>query len=208
MVPAALGSETSGSIRQPAALCGVVGVRPTYGRVSRYGLIAFSSSLDQIGPIANNVADAALLLGAIAGHDARDQTSAHRDAAELQHESDLRGVVIGVPREYFPADLDPAVATLCTAALSRLESLGATLREVSLPHTAHAIPTYYVLAPAEASSNLARLDGVRLGSRAADATSTTEVYTHSRSQGFGPEVTSCLPATMIDTTLAPSRCAA
>jgi aspartyl-tRNA(Asn)/glutamyl-tRNA(Gln) amidotransferase subunit A len=189
MVPAALGSETSGSVRQPAALCGVVGVRPTYGRVSRYGLIAFSSSLDQVGPLALNVADAALLLRVLSGADPFDATCATRDAAELEPTANgIAGMVVGVPREYFPDDLDADVKRLCSAALERLGALGATLRDVSLPHTSQAIPTYYVLAPAEASSNLARLDGVRFGARAKGTASITEVYEESRSQGFGAEV--------------------
>ena len=189
MVPAALGSETSGSVRQPAALCGVVGVRPTYGRVSRYGLIAFSSSLDQVGPLATNVADAALLLRVISGADTRDATASTRATSELETgRDDIAGMVIGVPREYFPDDLDGEVAALCRTALERLQGLGAQIREVSLPHTAHAIPTYYVLAPAEASSNLARLDGVRFGERAPGTTSPADVYEESRSRGFGAEV--------------------
>ena len=189
LVPVSLGSETSGSVRQPAALCGVVGVRPTYGRVSRYGLIAFSSSLDQVGPIAANVADAALLLRVVAGADPRDATASERDPAELEDTRDsIADLVIGVPREYFPEELDAGVAAHCHDALDRLRALGAVIRDVSLPHTRHAIPTYYVLASAEASSNLARFDGVRFGERAPDAASTTDVYELSRSRGFGAEV--------------------
>ena len=189
MVPAALGTETSGSIRQPAAFCGVVGIRPTYGRVSRYGVVAFSSSLDQVGPIAASVGDAALLLRVLSGPDERDATSVARPAAELDDQGDsVAGLVVGVPREYFPPSLDPDVARLCGAALERLRDLGARLREVSLPHTAHAIPAYYVLAPAEASSNLARFDGVRFGTRPAGLASLRELYEETRARGFGAEV--------------------
>jgi len=189
LVPAALGSETSGSIRQPAAFCGVVGLRPTYGRVSRYGVVAFSSSLDQVGPITADVRDAALLLKVLAGRDPRDATSVERPEAELEDLGDAAaGLVVGVPAEYFPPGLDAGVARLCHAALDRLRAMGAEVRAVSLPHTAQAIPTYYVLAPAEASSNLARFDGVRFGTRAADAASMRELYEESRARGFGPEV--------------------
>jgi aspartyl-tRNA(Asn)/glutamyl-tRNA(Gln) amidotransferase subunit A len=189
LVPAALGSETSGSIRQPAAFCGVVGLRPTYGRVSRYGVVAFSSSLDQVGPITANVADAGLMLRVLSGRDARDATSVHRPASDLDEQPcSAAGLVIGVPAEYFPPELDPGVAALCRRALANLRERGAELREVSLPHTAHAIATYYVLAPAEASSNLARFDGVRFGARSVGALSLRELYEESRAHGFGPEV--------------------
>ena len=189
LVPVALGTETSGSVRQPAAFCGVVGLRPTYGRVSRYGVVAFSSSLDQVGPLTSSIADARLLLRVLAGRDPRDATTVARPAAELDAEAgSLQGLVVGVPREYFPRDLHPEVARLCRASLDRMETLGAELRELSMPHTDHAIPTYYVLAPAEASSNLARFDGVRFGERASGAAGAGEVFTESRSRGFGAEV--------------------
>jgi aspartyl-tRNA(Asn)/glutamyl-tRNA(Gln) amidotransferase subunit A len=190
IVPIALGSETGGSVRQPAAFCGVVGVKPTYGRVSRYGLVAFASSLDQIGVFGRKVDDAALALETIAGPDVRDSTSAnapvsrYRDAAR----GGLTGVVIGRPREYFPDDLDPRIRERCDAALEALKSLGATIRDVSLPHTTLAIEVYYIIAPAEASSNLARFDGVRYGLRI-DGDGLRGMYEATRSQGFGPEVT-------------------
>lgn len=189
LVPAALGSETSGSIRQPAAFCGVVGIRPTYGRVSRYGVVAFCSSLDQVGPIAADVRDAALLLRVVAGRDARDATSVARPLSELDEPgAAAAGLVVGIPQEYFPSELDPGVARICADAVARLRDLGAEIRSISLPHTEHAIPTYYVLAPAEASSNLARFDGVRFGARAPDPISIRELYEESRARGFGPEV--------------------
>jgi len=188
IVPAALGSETGGSVRQPAAFCGIVGIKPTYGRVSRYGLIAFASSLDQVGTFGRTVADAAYLLEVIAGHDPLDSTSAPREFALGDAlAGDVSGLVIGVPREYFPESLDPRIAALCRASLDRLRDAGAEVRDVSLPHTKYAIPTYYVIAPAEASSNLSRFDGVRYGSRA-QAGSTIEVYEATRSAGFGAEV--------------------
>ncbi len=190
LVPAALGSETGGSVRQPAAFCGIVGIKPTYGRVSRYGLVAFASSLDQVGTLGRSVADAALLLEAIAGADPLDSTAAGRPAPALVPEAGrgVAGLVIGVPREYFPKELDPRIKALCGEALSRLSAAGAEIRDVSLPHTRFAIPTYYVLAPAEASSNLARFDGVRYGLRAPGADSTAAVYEETRELGFGAEV--------------------
>lgn len=190
VVTCALGSDTGGSVRQPAAFCGVVGVKPTYGRVSRYGLVAFASSLDQIGTFGATVRDATQLLEVVAGHDPRDATSARRPVPSFVQELDqgLEGKVIGIPREYLPESLDPGVAASFRAARARLEEAGATIRDVSLPHTRYAVPTYYVLAPAEASSNLARFDGVRYGTRAPEARSTGEVYAASRSRGFGPEV--------------------
>ena len=190
LVPLALGSDTGGSVRQPASFCGVVGLKPTYGRVSRYGLVAFASSLDQIGPITRTVEDAAILLGVIAGPDRFDSTSAPVPIPDFAAalESGADGLVVGVPREYFPDDLDGRIAELCHAALERLERLGAALREISLPHTAHAIPAYYLVADAEASSNLARYDGVRYGWRAPEADSAIGVYRETRGAGFGPEV--------------------
>lgn len=190
IVPVALGSETGGSVRQPAAFCGVVGVKPTYGRVSRHGLVAFASSLDQVGVFGRSVRDAALALETIAGRDPLDSTSAdcpvpHYDAAPP---SSLAGVVIGRPREYFPDGLDDGVASRCARSLEHLRALGAEVRDVSLPHTALAIPTYYVLAPAEASSNLARFDGVRYGLRV-ENDGLLGMYRATRSQGFGAEVT-------------------
>jgi aspartyl-tRNA(Asn)/glutamyl-tRNA(Gln) amidotransferase subunit A len=190
IVRIALGSETGGSVRQPASFCGVVGVKPTYGRVSRFGLVAFASSLDQVGVFGSTVDDAARVLEVIAGRDVRDATSAdcpvdsYRSAAT----ADLSGVVIGRPREYFPKSLDPRIARHCDAALDLLRARGAEVRVVSLPHTELAIPVYYIIAPAEASSNLARFDGVRYGLRA-PADSLREMYERTRTQGFGPEVT-------------------
>ena len=190
VVPIALGSETGGSVRQPAAFCGVVGVKPTYGRVSRYGLVAFASSLDQIGVFGRTVDDAAMALQTIAGRDPMDATSA--DVPVLRYtDADgamMAGVVIGKPKEYFPESLDPRVREKCDRALALFQSLGAEIRDVSLPHTDLAIPVYYILAPAEASSNLARFDGVRYGLRVpGDGLHGT--YEATRSRGFGPEVT-------------------
>jgi aspartyl-tRNA(Asn)/glutamyl-tRNA(Gln) amidotransferase subunit A len=190
IVPIALGSETGGSVRQPAAFCGVVGIKPTYGRVSRYGLVAFASSLDQIGVFGRTVDDAALGLEIIAGRDTLDSTSAlqpvHR--YRLEAGTTLKGVCIGIPKEYFPESLDPEIRELCDRSLEILRGLGATTRDVSLPHTDLAIPTYYIIAPAEASSNLARFDGVRYGLRIA-GDGLKGMYEATRSKGFGPEVT-------------------
>jgi aspartyl-tRNA(Asn)/glutamyl-tRNA(Gln) amidotransferase subunit A len=191
IVRIALGSETGGSVRQPAAFCGVVGVKPTYGRVSRYGLVAFASSLDHIGVFGTTVDDAALGLETIAGHDPRDSTSSRVSMSSLRlgkDSTDLRGVVIGKPVEYFPADLDPRIAERCEAALDELKQFGAEVREVSLSHTRLAIEVYYVIAPAEASSNLARFDGVRYGLRI-EGDGLRGMYEATRSNGFGPEVT-------------------
>jgi aspartyl-tRNA(Asn)/glutamyl-tRNA(Gln) amidotransferase subunit A len=186
----ALGSDTGGSIRQPAAFCGVVGLKPTYGRVSRYGLIAFASSLDQIGPITRDVRDAALLLGALSGHDPMDSTSV--DLAVPDYAAaltgDVKGLRLGVPREYFAQGVEPAVAASVRAAIDVLVGLGAVAEEISLPHSEYALPTYYILAPAEASSNLARFDGVRFGHRTAHATSHIDLFEKSREEGFGAEV--------------------
>jgi aspartyl-tRNA(Asn)/glutamyl-tRNA(Gln) amidotransferase subunit A len=190
IVPVALGSETGGSVRQPAAFCGVVGVKPTYGRVSRFGLVAFASSLDHIGVFGKTVDDAALGLEVIAGHDPRDATSAPRDVPAYRDAARgaLTGVVIGKPKEYFPADLDPRIRERCETALEIMRSLGAEIRDVSLPHTDLAIEVYYIVAPAEASSNLARFDGVRYGLRR-DGDGLRGMYEATRSSGFGPEVT-------------------
>ncbi len=186
----ALGSDTGGSIRQPAAFCGVVGLKPTYGRVSRYGLIAFASSLDQIGPITKDVRDAALLLNVLSGHDPLDSTSVARAVPDYTQAlmPDVRGLRLGVPREYFAPGVEPAVADAVRAAIAQFESMGAIVAEVSLPHTEYALPTYYILAPAEASSNLARYDGVRFGHRTARATSHIDLFEKTREEGFGPEV--------------------
>ncbi len=188
---AALGSDTGGSIRQPAAFCGVVGLKPTYGRVSRYGLVAFASSLDQIGPITKCVADAAILLGIIAGHDPRDSTSANvpvPDYLKVLKRRDLRKVRIGVPVEYFAEGLDPEVDRAVKDAIKELKTLGGEIKEIKLPTTDAAIATYYVIATAEASSNLARYDGVKYGLRAKQTKDLLELYTKTRQEGFGPEV--------------------
>ncbi|MEP6698547.1 MAG: Asp-tRNA(Asn)/Glu-tRNA(Gln) amidotransferase subunit GatA [Verrucomicrobiota bacterium] len=187
---AALGTDTGGSIRQPAALSGVVGLKPSYGRVSRFGLVAFASSLDQAGPITKTVRDAALLLNAIAGHDVRDSTSlneAKPDYTALLGR-DLRGVRIGVAKEYMIDGIDPAVRGAFDAAVAQLHSLGAEMVDVSLPHTEYAVATYYVIATAEAAANLARFDGVRYGHRAANTQNLFEHYARTRAEGFGPEV--------------------
>jgi aspartyl-tRNA(Asn)/glutamyl-tRNA(Gln) amidotransferase subunit A len=186
---AALGSDTGGSIRQPAALCGVVGLKPTYGRVSRYGLVAFASSLDQIGPITKNVRDAALLLNIISGKDMKDSTSAPIDVPDFTAGlgQKITGLRIGIPKEYFIEGMDPEVETLVRAAIKQLETLGAVPVEVSLPHSGYAVATYYLLATSEASSNLARYDGVKYGFRA-EGKDLLDMYMQTRSQGFGPEV--------------------
>jgi aspartyl-tRNA(Asn)/glutamyl-tRNA(Gln) amidotransferase subunit A len=187
---AALGSDTGGSIRQPAACCGVVGLKPTYGRVSRYGLVAFASSLDQIGPITKDVTDAAILMNVIAGHDPKDSTSANIAVPDFTAalKKDVKGMKVGIPREYFIEGMDPDVEKAVREAVKTLEGLGATVREVALPHTAYAVATYYILATSEASSNLARYDGVKYGVRAEGAKDLLDMYMKSRSQGFGPEV--------------------
>ncbi|MCP3983708.1 MAG: Asp-tRNA(Asn)/Glu-tRNA(Gln) amidotransferase subunit GatA [bacterium] len=191
IVPLALGSDTGGSIRQPAAFCGVVGMKPTYGRVSRWGLVAFASSLDQIGPLGHSAADCAVLLDAISGHDPADSTSLPEPALTTASAltGDVSGLVIGLPREYFETEgADPAVLELVRAAAARLEAEGAKLVEVDLPHSRYAVAAYYLIATAEASSNLARFDGVRYGRRAEGAASLTDLYERSRSEGFGSEV--------------------
>jgi len=221
VTPLALGSETGGSVRQPAAFCGVVGVKPTYGRVSRYGLVAFASSLDQIGVLGRTVDDTALGLETIAGFDKLDSTSSNvpvpiyrlsalggppPDSKSPETEAirigrspvplpppptskTLEGVVIGKPREYFPDSLDASIRDLCERSLDRFRSMGATIRDISLPRSPLAIPVYYILAPAEASSNLARFDGVRYGLRVDPGKGLKAMYEATRSQGFGPEVT-------------------
>lgn len=188
---AALGSDTGGSIRQPAAFCGVVGLKPTYGRVSRYGLVAFASSLDQIGPITRNVSDAAFLLGAIAGHDPLDSTSIDRpvpDYLKSLQKRDLKTLRVGVPVEFFTEGLDSEVEQAVRAAIEELRHLGAEVKEVRLPRTDAAVAVYYVIATAEASSNLARFDGVKFGFRAKETKDLLELYIKTRQEGFGPEV--------------------
>jgi aspartyl-tRNA(Asn)/glutamyl-tRNA(Gln) amidotransferase subunit A len=188
--PAALGTDTGGSIRQPAAFCGITGLKPTYGRVSRYGMIAFASSLDQGGPMAQSAEDCAHLLGAIAGHDLRDSTSVARVVPDYLAELDtpLAGLKIGLPKEYFGDGLDAEVESAIRDAIKVYESLGAKVCEVSLPHTHLAVPAYYVIAPAEASSNLSRYDGVRFGHRCENPVDLEDLYKRSRAEGFGDEV--------------------
>jgi aspartyl-tRNA(Asn)/glutamyl-tRNA(Gln) amidotransferase subunit A len=189
ITPIALGSETGGSVRQPAAFCGIVGVKPTYGRISRYGLVAFASSLDCVGTFGRTVDDAALVTETLSGHDPLDATSANVPVTSLRvGAGSLKGLVIGVPKEYFPSSLDPAVRDKCNRALEALQAQGATVREVSLPHTDLAIPVYYIVAPAECSANLARFDGVRYGMRI-DGEGVQAMYEATRAQGFGAEVT-------------------
>lgn len=186
----ALGSDTGGSIRQPAALTGVVGLKPTYGRVSRFGLVAFASSLDQIGPMTKDVKDAAILMNTIAGHDDMDSTSANEKVPDYTAdlEKGVDGLTVGVPKEFFAEGLEKEVEVLVHQAIGWLEGAGATIREISLPHTRYGVPTYYVIAPAEASSNLARYDGVKYGFRADDAKDLHNMYTKTRKEGFGQEV--------------------
>ena len=188
--PLALGTDTGGSVRLPAGLCGVVGLKPTYGRVSRYGLIAYGSSLDQVGPFAHDVADAALLLEVIAGHDPRDSTSVDQPVPPYSRTIDqpVAPLTIGVAQEYFGEGLDPEVEQAVRAALKVYEGLGATVREVTLPHSRYAIATYYLVATAEASSNLARYDGVHYGHRARQYADLVDMYCKTRGEGFGAEV--------------------
>ena len=199
LVPAATGTDTGGSIRQPAAFCGVTGIKPTYGTCSRYGMIAFASSLDQAGPMARSAEDCALLLSAMSGFDERDSTSAQRPPqdfhaqmlaprAQAEPGKPLKGLRVGLPREFFPAALAQDVHGAVRGALGELEKLGATLVDVSLPRTELAIPVYYIIAPAEASSNLSRFDGVKFGHRAAQYADLLDMYKKTRAQGFGPEV--------------------
>ena len=187
---ATLGTDTGGSIRQPASFCGVVGVLPTYGRVSRYGLIAYASSLDRIGPLAGNVRDAATLLGLIAGHDPSDATSSPAPVPDFAAESDkpAAGLRIGVPAEYFAGGLDSEVRAAVESGIAALEAAGCSVKPVSLPHTKYAVPTYYLIATAEASANLARFDGVRYGYRSPSSETLAAMYSNSRDQGFGAEV--------------------
>jgi aspartyl-tRNA(Asn)/glutamyl-tRNA(Gln) amidotransferase subunit A len=188
--PLALGTDTGGSIRQPAALCGIVGMKPTYGRVSRYGLVAFASSLDQIGPFARTLSDVALLLEAIAGHDRRDSTSVEKPVPQytMSLNDPVKGLRIGVPKEFFGEGLDAEVERGVRAALTGYEKLGATLIDVSLPHSPYALSAYYIVAPAEASSNLARYDGMHFGHRTKEKADLIGTYSKSRGEGFGKEV--------------------
>lgn len=187
---ASIGSDTGGSIRQPASHCGVVGIKPTYGRVSRYGLVAYASSLDQLGPITKDVEDCAIMLNAISGHDSKDSTSINRETPDYRQSltHGLKGLTVGVPKEYFAAGLDSEVEQAVQNSIHLLREAGAATVEVSLPHTDYAVAAYYVIAPAEASSNLARYDGVRYGFRDMEADSLLEMYKESRSKGFGDEV--------------------
>jgi aspartyl-tRNA(Asn)/glutamyl-tRNA(Gln) amidotransferase subunit A len=190
LAPAATGTDTGGSIRQPAAHCGISGLKPTYGLVSRYGMVAFASSLDQGGPMAKSAADLAWLLGAMAGFDARDSTSLERPAQDYARELEapLKGRRIGLPKEYFGAGLETDVRRAVEAAVDQYRALGCEVVDISLPNTRLCIPVYYVLAPAEASSNLARYDGVRYGFRAPEYADLEEMYVKTRAQGFGAEV--------------------
>jgi len=190
LAPAATGTDTGGSIRQPAAFCGVTGIKPTYGRVSRYGMIAFASSLDQGGPFAKSAADCALLLQAMAGFDGRDSTSSETavDDYSATLEQGIEGLRIGLPKEYFAEGLDSRLASVIEDAIGEMRKLGAQVREISLPNTELSIPTYYVVAMAEASSNLSRYDGVRFGHRCADPVDLEDLYKRSRGEGFGEEV--------------------
>ncbi len=186
----ATGTDTGGSIRQPASLCGITGLKPTYGRISRYGMIAYASSLDQAGPMTKTAQDAAIVLNAMAGFDEKDSTSAQQTVPDYTADlnQSLRGLKIGLPKEFFAAGLNDGVATQVMAAVAEFEKMGATVREVSLPNSAHAIPTYYIVAPCECSSNLSRFDGVRYGYRCENPRDLEDLYLRSRSEGFGAEV--------------------
>ncbi len=190
LTPAATGTDTGGSIRQPAALCGVTGLKPTYGRVSRLGMIAFASSLDQAGPMARTAEDCALLLSTMSGFDAGDSTSIERPAEDFssQLERGLDGLKVGIPEQYFDAQLDPGISDTVQAGLRQLEQMGAELLDISLPHSEFSVPAYYVIAPAEASTNLSRYDGVRYGYRCEQPRDLHDLYTRSREEGFGAEV--------------------
>lgn len=189
VVPAALGSETGGSVRQPAAFCGITGIKPTYGRVSRFGLVAFGSSLDCISTFGATVGDAARLLAVISGHDPHDATTVEAPPLQVPPTGDIRGKVIGLPEEYFTDDLDAGIRAACDRAVAHFQSLGAEVRQVSLPHTRYAVPTYYIVNPAEAAANLARYDGVRYGNRkVGEEGDVSSLYRATRGAGFGPEV--------------------
>jgi aspartyl-tRNA(Asn)/glutamyl-tRNA(Gln) amidotransferase subunit A len=190
LAPIATGTDTGGSIRQPASLCNLTGLKPTYGRISRYGMIAFASSLDQAGPMAHSAEDAALLLNEMAGFDPRDSTSVEQTVPDYSASLNdaIEGLKIGLPKEYFSEGLDPQVASVIETAIKTYESLGATIKEITLPNTHLAVPTYYVVAPAECSSNLSRMDGVRFGHRCEDPKDLLDLYQRSRGEGFGEEV--------------------
>jgi len=190
LTPFATGTDTGGSIRQPASLCGITGIKPTYGRVSRYGMIAYASSLDQAGPLTQTAEDAALVLNAIAGFDEKDSTSAPRDVPDYTKSlrDSIKGLKIGIPKEFFSEGLDSSVEKVITESMKEFEAIGAKLQEISLPNSAYAIPTYYIVAPCECSSNLSRLDGVRYGYRCEDPKDLNDLYLRSRSEGFGDEV--------------------
>ncbi|WP_434679749.1 Asp-tRNA(Asn)/Glu-tRNA(Gln) amidotransferase subunit GatA [Pseudomonas sp. R1-18] len=190
LLPAATGTDTGGSIRQPAALTNLTGLKPTYGRVSRWGMIAYASSLDQAGPMARTAEDCALLLQGMAGFDPQDSTSIDEPVPDYSASlnASIKGLRIGLPKEYFSAGLDPRIAQLVQESVKELEKLGAIVKEISLPNLQHGIPAYYVIAPAEASSNLSRFDGVRFGYRCEDPKDLTDLYKRSRAEGFGPEV--------------------
>tara|TARA_B110000090_G_scaffold68268_1_gene78086 strand:- start:707 stop:2161 length:1455 start_codon:yes stop_codon:yes gene_type:complete len=190
LAPVATGTDTGGSIRQPASLCNLTGLKPTYGRISRYGMIAFASSLDQAGPLARSAEDAALLLNEMAGFDTLDSTSVERDVPDYTAtlKDSIVGLKIGLPKEYFSEGLDPHVAATIEAAIKTYETLGATIKDITLPNTSLAVPTYYVVAPAECSSNLSRMDGVRFGHRCDDPKDLLDLYQRSRGEGFGEEV--------------------
>lgn len=187
---ASLGTDTGGSIRQPASLCGMVGLKPTYGRVSRYGVIAFASSLDQVGPMTKDVEDSAILLGSIAGFDPKDSTSIKREVPDYRASlsGDIKGLKIGVPKEYFVDGMDAEVEQAVRKSIDDMKSMGAEIIDISLPHTEYAVAVYYIVAPAEASSNLARFDGVKFGHRASDVAGLIDMYKKTRSEGFGQEV--------------------
>ncbi len=190
LAPFATGTDTGGSIRQPSSLCGITGLKPTYGRISRYGMIAYASSLDQAGPMTQTAEDAALVLNVMAGFDEKDSTSAERDVEDYTASlnDSIKGLTIGLPKEFFSEGLDDEVASQVMAAVKEFESMGASVKEVSLPNSAYAIPTYYIVAPCECSSNLSRLDGVRYGYRCDDPKDLEDLYLRSRSEGFGEEV--------------------
>ncbi|OGQ45406.1 MAG: glutaminyl-tRNA synthase (glutamine-hydrolyzing) subunit A, partial [Deltaproteobacteria bacterium RIFCSPLOWO2_02_FULL_46_8] len=188
---ATMGTDTGGSIRQPASLCNIVGLKPTYGRITRYGIIAFASSLDQAGPMTKDITDSALMMNAVSGFDAKDSTSLNEPVPDYTKNlnKSIKGLKLGIPKEYFIDGIDPEVADAVKLAAKKFEELGAEIQEISLPHTRYAVPTYYIIAPAEASANLARYDGVRYGKRAKDPEDLLDLYERSRTQGFGAEVT-------------------
>ncbi|SEH63295.1 aspartyl/glutamyl-tRNA(Asn/Gln)amidotransferase, A subunit [Bathymodiolus azoricus thioautotrophic gill symbiont] len=190
LVPFATGTDTGGSIRQPSSLCGITGLKPTYGCISRYGMIAYASSLDQAGPITQTAKDAALVLNVMAGFDEKDSTSVQRDVEDYTQSlnNSIKGLTIGLPKEFFSEGLDDGVASATMAAVKEFEALGVSVKEISLPNSKYAIPTYYIVAPCECSSNLSRMDGVRFGHRCTDPTDLEDLYLRSRTEGFGEEV--------------------